>query len=85
MTDNQALDLDRKRRHADEQGAYRNRLRRSGMASVSTALPADLLQYVTEQRDRTGHPNLGAMLAEIVREHQARNSIPQSKDNTVSA
>jgi hypothetical protein len=85
VTDNQALELDRKRRHADKQGAYRTRLRRSGMATVSTALPADLLQYVTEQRDRTGHPNLGAMLAEIVREHRARNFNPQSKDSTVSA
>jgi hypothetical protein len=85
VSDNQALELDRKRRHADKQGAYRNRLRRSGMASVSTALPADLLQYVTEQRDRTGHRNLGAMLAEIVREHRARNLNSQSKESTVSA
>jgi hypothetical protein len=85
VSDNQALELDRKRRHADKQGAYRNRLRRRGMASVSTALPADLLQYVTEQRDRTGHRNLGAMLAEIVREHRARNLNSQSKESTVSA
>jgi hypothetical protein len=82
---NHVPELDRKRRHADKQGAYRNRLRRSGMASVSTALPADLLEYVTEQRDREGHPNLGAILAEIVREHRARNLNPQSKDSTVSA
>jgi hypothetical protein len=85
VTDNQALELDRKRRHADKQGAYRGRLRRSGMASLSTALPTDLLQYVTEQRDRAGHRNLGAMLAEIVREHRARNLNPQPKDSTVSA
>jgi len=85
VTDNQVLEVDRKRRHADKQGVYRSRLRRSGMASVSTALPADLLQYVTEQRDRAGHRNLGAMLAEIVREHRARHHNPQSKDSTVSA
>ena len=85
MTQDQTLESDRKRRHADKQGAYRTRLRRSGMASVSTALPADLLEYVTEQRDRAGHPNLGAMLAEIVREHRARNLNPPSKDSTVSA
>lgn len=85
MTQDQAPESDRKRRHAAKQGAYRSRLRRSGLASVSTALPADLLQYVTEQRDRAGHPNLGAMLAEIVREHRARHLNPQSKDSTVSA
>jgi hypothetical protein len=85
VSQNQAPELDRKRRHADEQLAYRNRLRRRGMATVSTALPAELLQYVTEQRDRAGHPNLGAMLAEIVREHRARHLNPQPKDSTVSA
>lgn len=85
MSEDQALELDRKRRHADKQGAYRNRLRSGGMATVSTAIPVDLLQYVTEQRDRTGHPNLGAMLAEILREHRARHINPQSKDSTVNA
>lgn len=55
------------------------------MASVTTALPAELLQYVTEQRDRSGLPNLGAVLAEIVSEHRARHANPQPKDSTVSA
>jgi hypothetical protein len=85
VSQNQVLDSDRKRRHADKQLAYRERLRRSGMANLTTALPADLLQYVTELRDRSGHSNLGAMLAEIVSEHRARRLHPQSKDSTVSA
>ena len=85
MQPQQAPDLERKRRQAQYQHSYVERLRRRGMATLNTALPADLLQYVTEERDRAGHPNLGAMLAEIVREHRARNLNPQSKDSTVSA
>jgi hypothetical protein len=82
---NQLLASDRKTPDAIRQGAYRRRQRQSGMASVTTALPAELLQYVSEQRDRSGLPNLGAMLAEIVSEHRARHSNLQSKDSTVSA
>ena len=85
MKQQQAPDFERKRRHAENQLTYLDRLRRSGMATVSTALPVELLQYVTEERDRAGLPNLGAMLAEIVREHRARNPHPPSKDSTVSA
>jgi hypothetical protein len=82
---NQVLESGRKTADAIRQGAYRRRLRQSGLASVTTALPADLLQYVTEQRDRSGLPNLGAVLAEIVSEHRARHNNLQPKDSTVSA
>jgi len=85
VTQQQAPDLERKRRQANYQNSYLDRLRRSGMATLSTALPADLLRYVTEERDRAGFPNLGATLAEIVREHRARNLNPPTKDSTVSA
>ena len=76
MDQNQVLESGRKSSDAIRQGAYRRRLRQSGMASVTTALPADLLQYVIEQRDRSGLRNLGAMLAEIVSEHRARHHNP---------
>ena len=85
MEQNQVLESGHKTPDAIRQGAYRRRLRQSGMASVTTALPAELLQYVTEQRDRSGLPNLGAVLAEIVSEHRARHTNPQPKDSTVSA
>lgn len=85
MEQNQVLGSGRNSPDAIRQRAYRRRLRQSGMASVTTALPADLLQYVTEQRDRSGLPNLGAMLAEIVSEHRARHIHLQPKDSTVSA
>ena len=85
MEQNQVLETGRKSPDALRQGAYRHRLRQSGMASVTTALPADLLKYVTEQRDRSGLPNLGAMLAAIVSEHRERHLNLELKDSTVSA
>jgi hypothetical protein len=82
---NQGLASGRKSHDAIRQKAYRRRLRQSGMASVTTALPADLLEYVTEQRDRSGLRSLGAMLAAIVSEHRERHINLQPKDSTVSA